>query len=76
MLGELGLGHIQDGLFDLVASYTTPSGRYRMALEGRNLSDEEYRIGGYNFPGPLLGNSVIGFYGPPRTLTAVFEVRF
>ncbi|MDP8916994.1 MAG: TonB-dependent receptor, partial [Pseudomonadota bacterium] len=63
-------------LVDLVASYTTPSGRYRLALEGRNLSDEEYRIGGYNFPGPLLGNSVIGFYGPPRTLTAVFEVRF
>lgn len=63
-------------LFDLVASYTTPSGRYRAAFEGRNLSDEEYRVGGYPFAGALFGDSIIGFYGPPRTLTAVLEVRF
>jgi iron complex outermembrane receptor protein len=63
-------------LVDLTASYTTPSGRYRLGLEGRNLTDERYRIGGYNFPGATFGNSVIGFYGPPRTLTASFEVRF
>ena len=63
-------------LFDLVASYTSPSGRYRTRLEGRNLTDEEYRIGAYNFPGGLFGNTVVGFYGPPRTVTAVFEVRF
>jgi iron complex outermembrane receptor protein len=63
-------------LVDLTASYTTPSGRYRLAYEGRNIGDEEYRIGGYNFPGALFGNTVIGFYGPPATHTLVLEVRF
>jgi iron complex outermembrane receptor protein len=63
-------------LVDLTASYTTPSGRYRLAYEGRNIADEEYRIGGYNFPGATFGNTVIGFYGPPATHTLVLEVRF
>ncbi|MBW3558199.1 MAG: TonB-dependent receptor [Proteobacteria bacterium] len=63
-------------LVDLTASYTTPSGRYRLAFEGRNLGDEEYRVGGYPFAGALFGDSVIGFYGPPATYTAVLEVRF
>jgi iron complex outermembrane recepter protein len=63
-------------LVDAVVSLTSPDGRLRASLQGRNLTDERYRVGAYNFPGPLFGNSVIGFYGPPRTLTAVFEVRF
>jgi iron complex outermembrane receptor protein len=46
------------------------------ASKGRNLTDERYRIGGYNFAGATFGNSIIGFYGPPRTFTASFEVRF
>ena len=33
----------------------------------KNLSDEEYRIGGYNFLGAPFGNIVNTFYGPPRT---------
>jgi iron complex outermembrane receptor protein len=33
-------------------------------------------VGGYNFPGALTGNSIIGFYGPPRTFTITAEVRF
>jgi iron complex outermembrane receptor protein len=63
-------------LVDLTASYTTQSGRYRVAFEGRNLLDEEYRVGAYNFGGATFGDSIIGFYGPPATYTAVFEVRF
>jgi iron complex outermembrane receptor protein len=63
-------------LVDFTARYVSPSGRYRTSLQGRNLTDEEYRVGAYNFPGPVFGNTVIGFYGPPRTFTAVFEVRF
>ena len=50
--------------------------RFRLGLHGQNLSDEEYRVGGYNFPGALFGNSVIGFYGPPMTVTGSVEVRF
>ncbi|HEX5776049.1 MAG TPA: TonB-dependent receptor [Caulobacteraceae bacterium] len=56
-----------------------------LALHGRNLTDEEYRVGGYNFPygtdvqlgeSVWAGNSIIGFYGPPRTVTVSLDVRF
>ena len=63
-------------LFDLVARYVTPDDRFSFSLQGRNLTNEAYRIGAYNFPGPVFGNVVVGFYGPPRTFTAVFEAKF
>lgn len=68
----------QDGyvLVDASLNWTSETGRYRIGVAGRNLTDERYRVGGYNFPGALLGNSVIGYYGPPRTVTGTFEVRF
>lgn len=47
-----------------------------MALHGRNLTDEEYRIGGYFFPGALLANSITGLYGPPRTFTLSLQAKF
>ena len=50
--------------------------RYRVGLHGKNLGDEEYRIGGYNFPGGLFANSVNAFYGPPRTVTLSVEAKF
>jgi iron complex outermembrane receptor protein len=40
------------------------------------LADKRYKIGGYNFPGALFGNSVVGFYGPPRTVSVSAEVKF
>ena len=63
-------------LYNLSMTWTSESDRFRLGLHGHNLSDEEYRVGGYNFPGALFGDSVIGFYGPPRTVTGVIEVRF
>jgi iron complex outermembrane receptor protein len=63
-------------LYNLSATWTSDNDRFRLGVHGQNLSDEEYRVGGYNFPGALFGNSVIGFYGPPRTITGVIEVRF
>jgi iron complex outermembrane receptor protein len=68
----------QDGyaLVDAALNWTSGSGRYRIGVAGRNLTDTRYRVGGYNFPGALTGNSVIGYYGPPRTVTGTFEVRF
>ena len=68
----------QDGyaLVDASLNWTSEGGRYRIGVAGRNLTDTRYRVGGYNFPGALTGNSVIGYYGPPRTVTGTLEVRF
>ena len=68
----------QDGyaLVDASLNWTSGSGRYRIGVAARNLTDTRYRVGGYNFPGALFGNSIIGYYGPPRTVTGTFEVKF
>lgn len=68
----------QDGyaLVDAAVNWTSGNGKYRIGIAGRNLTDARYRVGGYNFPGALTGNSVIGYYGPPRTFTATLEVKY
>jgi len=63
-------------LVDLSIVWTDPSDRYTLGLYGKNLTDEEYRVGGYTFPGALFDNSLIGYYGPPQTVTASLQVRF
>jgi iron complex outermembrane receptor protein len=63
-------------LIDLSAVWTSDDGRVRMGLHGKNLQDERYRVGGYNFAGATFGNSISGFYGPPRTWTLSAEVKF
>ena len=63
-------------LVDLSIVWTDPGDRYTLGLYGKNLTDEEYRVGGYNFPGALFNNSIIGYYGPPRTVTASLKVSF
>ena len=63
-------------LYDATLMWTAPDARYRISLAGRNLSDERYRAGGYNFPGALTGDSVIGFYGAPRTVTLSVTANF
>lgn len=54
-------------LVDLAAIWTDPSGRYEVGVFGKNLTDEEYKVGGYNFAGAVYNNSIDAFYGPPRT---------
>ncbi|QNQ09187.1 TonB-dependent receptor [Sphingomonas alpina] len=68
----------QDGyvLVEASLNWTSGDGRYRIGVAGRNLTDTRYRVGGYNFPGATTGNSVIGYYGPPRTVTGTVEVKF
>ncbi|GAB3105860.1 TonB-dependent receptor [Aestuariicella hydrocarbonica] len=52
---------------DATLAYTTADERWRLALEGRNLTDEEYRTTGYDLRSS--GVSIVeGFYGAPRTL--------
>jgi len=63
-------------LVDLSIVWTDPSERFTLGLYGKNLTDEEYRVGGYNFPGALFDNSIIGYYGPPQTVTASLKVSF
>ncbi len=63
-------------LYDLSAVWTAESNNWSVGLHGKNLGDKKYRVGGYNFPGALLADSVIGYYGPPRTVTATLEYRF
>lgn len=68
----------QDGyaLVDLSVVWTSPDDRWTLGLHGKNLTDEEYRIGGYTFPGAVFDDSITAFYGPPRTWTAALQVRF
>ena len=63
-------------LVDLSIVWTDPTDRFTLGLYGKNLTDEEYRVGGYSFPGALFDNSLIGYYGPPQTVTASLQVRF
>ena len=63
-------------LVNLSIVWTDPTDRFTLGLYGKNLTDEEYRVGGYNFPGALFDNSIIGYYGPPQTVTASLQVKF
>lgn len=67
-----------DGYFlvDASANWLSPDEKIKLSVNLRNLTDEKYRVGGYNFPGALFGNSIIGYYGPPRTATFSVEYRF
>jgi iron complex outermembrane receptor protein len=63
-------------LYDASITWTSQNDRWRLGLYGRNLSDERYITSGYNFPGLATDNSVLAFYGNPRTVTASVELRF
>lgn len=63
-------------LYDASINWTSDNDRWRIGLYGRNLSDERYITSGYFFPGPATVDSVLAFYGNPRTITAAVEVRF
>ena len=63
-------------LVDLSVVWTDPSDRWMFGLYGKNLTDEEYRVGGYNFAGAAFNNSLIGYYGPPQTVTATVQFKF
>jgi iron complex outermembrane receptor protein len=63
-------------LVDASIAWTSGDEKLRFQLLGRNLTDEEYKIGGYYFPGALFGNIVNSFYGPPRTVSLSVSYRF
>ena len=61
---------------DVAVNWTSDDNRFTLGVQGRNLTNELYRVGGYNFPGALLGNSIIGYYGPPRTISVMAGINF
>ncbi|WP_262695386.1 TonB-dependent receptor [Kordiimonas aquimaris] len=70
-------------LFDASIVWTSESGKYQFGVHGRNLFDKEYIVAGYFFANETGTVSTLGlegiasaFYGPPRTVTAVFGVKF
>jgi len=70
-------------LIDASLAWTSPNDKFRVQLTGRNLTDEEYKIGGYDFytgydaaTQALFGNTVNSFYGPPRTYSFSLSYRF
>ncbi|TPE59813.1 TonB-dependent receptor [Sandaracinobacter neustonicus] len=63
-------------LVDGSVNWKSGDDRFTLGLHARNLTDERYRVGGYYFPGALYGNSIIGYYGPPRTVAVTAGYRF
>ncbi|MEC9251188.1 MAG: TonB-dependent receptor, partial [Pseudomonadota bacterium] len=70
-------------LWNASAVWESGDGQWQFGLHGRNLTDEEYRVSGYDFVNndtlaPELGleGTLIGYYGPPRTVTATVAWRY
>ncbi|GAB2188555.1 TonB-dependent receptor [Sessilibacter sp. MAH2] len=62
-------------LWDASIVWNSNDDHWSVGLHGKNLSDEEYRVGGYNFIGLGLENSIIGYYGNPRTVSLNVNYR-
>lgn len=65
-------------LIDLTAIWDV-NPNWRVTLAGRNLTDEEYKVAGYNFAGSAqlgVDGAYSSFYGAPRTFTASIEYRY
>jgi len=63
-------------IYDASINWVSDGDRWRVGLHGRNLADERYITSGYNFPGAATDNSVLAFYGNPRTITLSVAYRF
>ncbi|GAA0612755.1 TonB-dependent receptor [Brevundimonas kwangchunensis] len=63
-------------MYDASVVWTGADDRLTIGFHGKNLSDERYKTGGYSFPGALTGDSLIAFYGAPRTFTARVGYKF
>jgi iron complex outermembrane receptor protein len=74
------------GLLNMSATWESTSGNYYAGLHLKNLTDEEYLVGGYQFvtsngeggfiPGTGGDNTLIGYYGDPRTVQLTLGYRF
>ena len=63
-------------LWDLSLVWEDDEGHWRAGVHGKNLTDEEYKVAGYNFPTLGQEGNVTAFYGNPRTVTGTLEYQF
>ena len=63
-------------IYDASILWTSANQKIRAGLHGKNLSNERYRTGGYNFPTLGFEGTLTAFYGNPRTASATLEYRF
>ncbi len=64
------------GLVDASVVWKSSSEQWSATLSGKNLADEEYRTGGYNFPATAGEDAILGFYGDPRTVTLTLGYEY
>lgn len=63
-------------LYGASISWYSADENWTVALHGKNLTNEEYLVAGYNFPSFLGEDSITGFYGDPRTITLNASYQF
>ncbi len=74
------------GIANLSVSWYSIEGDWSAGLHIKNLADEEYMVGGYQFVAPLDGggyapglggdNTLIAYYGDPRTVSLTIGYQF
>ena len=74
------------GLTNVSVVWYSDDGNWNAGLHVKNLTDEDYMVGGYQFVAPLddgsyapgLGgdNTLIGYYGDPRTVSFTVGYQF
>ena len=69
-------------LWDVSLVWEDDEDRWQFGIHGKNLTDKEYIVAGYNFVAPdltpTLGQegTLTAFYGDPRTVTATVRYKF
>lgn len=70
-------------LYDLSLRWKQNGSRWGFSLTGKNLSDERYKVAGYNFINPVTNAPTLGlegvlnaYYGDPRTFTFGVDYNF
>ncbi len=73
--GQPLLPIVQDAfsLWDASISWLSPNAKWRVGVNGKNLTDKGYLTNGYNIP--ALG-ILVGSYGAPRTVLATIDYKF
>lgn len=74
------------GMLNLGVTWESVEGNWYGGVYGKNLTDEEYQVGGYNFvadngdgtysPGLGGDQTLIAYYGDPRTIHITIGYRF
>jgi iron complex outermembrane receptor protein len=62
------------GLADAWIAWLSPNARWRFGISGKNLTNEEYLLTGYQLLSPF--GILQGSYGAPRTFIGTIEYRF